>query len=144
MTTDVSADDTTHPDTADPDSRDPDTMDVAADPVVANLPRRFLRSFLLLALASVGTAHGYELWDAVRARRLAVDLAGVYRALRSMEQHDLVTSCWEPSDAGPDRRVYELTANGRSAAAAAARDLQEIRDGLSSALHSFSTAVVRP
>lgn len=116
--------------------------DTTAD-LATNLPRRFLRPFLLLALASDGTAHGYELWDAVRARRLTVDLAGVYRDLRSMERHDLVTSSWEPSGVGPDRRVYELTASGQAAAAAAARDLREIRDGLSSALQSFSTTAER-
>lgn len=118
------------------------TTDVA-DRSTVNLPRRFLRPFLLLALANDGTAHGYELCEAVRARGLTVDLAGVYRDLRSMEQHDLVTSSWEASGVGPDRRVYELTSNGYQAAEDAARHLQDIRDGLSSALHSFSTTAER-
>ena len=92
----------------------------------------------MLALANNHNAHGYELCEAVRARGLAVDLAGVYRDLRTMEQHDLVTSAWEPSDVGPDRRVYELTFAGHDAAGAAIRELQEIRDGLSAALTSFT------
>ena len=58
---------------------------------------------------------------------LNVDMAGVYRELRSMEQHDLLASDWEPSDNGPDRRVYELTdrRSGRRRAAVAELDWPE-------------------
>lgn len=111
--------------------------DDAADQPNAGLPRKFLRPFLLLALANDDTSHGYELCEAVRSRGLAVDLAGVYRALRTMEQHDLVTSSWEASDSGPDRRVYELTTKGHRAAFEASGELREIRDALSVALDSF-------
>ena len=112
------------------------------DEIVA-LPRKFLRPFLLLALESGGTTHGYELCEAVRLRGLAVDLAGVYRDLRAMEQHDLVTSEWEPSISGPDRRTYDLTPGGRQAALDAARELRRVRDGLSAALHSFASETDR-
>ena len=37
---------------------------------------------------------------------------GVYRALHSMESMGLVTSRWETSDTGPDRRRYHLTSDG--------------------------------
>jgi DNA-binding PadR family transcriptional regulator len=119
------------------------TTEAIVDETVPGLPRKFLRPFLLLALANDDTAHGYELCEAVRARGLAVDLAGVYRDLRTMEQHDLVTSSWEPSGVGPDRRVYELTFDGRREARVALRELQEVRDGLSAALSSFS-ATAKP
>lgn len=108
--------------------------------MTTSLPRKFLRPFLLLALAHDGTAHGYELCEAVRERGLAVDLAGVYRDLRAMEQHDLVSSSWEPSDTGPDRRVYRLTSGGHGAALTAFRELEEVRDGLSAALASFTAS----
>lgn len=108
------------------------------------LPRRFLRAFLLLALDRDGTSHGYELFESVAARGLVVDMAGVYRDLRAMEQHDLVRSDWEPSDAGPDRRVYDLTAAGRVAAEGAAEELATIRDGLTAALLDFTDTADRP
>lgn len=109
----------------------------------SRLPRKFLRPFLLLALDEGETTHGYELCEAVRERGVAVDLASVYRDLRSMEQHDLVTSSWETSDVGPDRRVYALTPTGRAAATDAVRELRDVRDGLSAALASFAAGVER-
>lgn len=110
----------------------------SADDTAGALPRRFLRPFLLLALARDGAAHGYELCECVRSHGLSVDLGGVYRDLRAMEQHDLVTSQWEPSDAGPDRRVYALTDDGQVAALTSAHELAIIRDRLGSALDAFS------
>ncbi len=101
------------------------------------VPRRFLRTFLLLSLDAHGTSYGYELCETVQRRGLAVDLAGVYRGLRSMQQHDLVTSTWAPSENGPDRRLYSLTDEGRSAAAGAASELQALRDALNEAMASF-------
>ena len=104
----------------------------AAEPL---LPRSFLRSFLLLALDRVGRSYGYELFETVQAQGLITDLAGVYRALRSMQRHGLVTSVWEPSASGPDRRVYALSDEGRRAVAEAGRELLGVRDALSAALN---------
>lgn len=98
------------------------------------LPRSFLRSFLLLALDRGGRSYGYELFETVQAQGLITDLAGVYRALRSMQRHGLVTSVWEPSASGPDRRVYALSDEGHRAAAEATRELLGVRDALSAAL----------
>lgn len=115
----------------------------STDATAGGLPRRFLRPFLLLALARDGCAHGYELCECVRSLGLSVDLAGVYRDLRAMEQHDLVTSWWEPSGAGPDRRVYALTDAGHQAASISAHELTTIRDQLGAALDAFSNAAER-
>lgn len=104
------------------------------------LPRSFLRSFLLLALDQGGRSYGYELFETVQAQGLTTDMAGVYRALRAMQRHDLVTSVWEPSASGPDRRVYALSDPGRRVAAEAAQELQGIRDALSAALSRLGAA----
>lgn len=101
------------------------------------IPRRFLQAFLLLSLERHGTSYGYELCETVRHQGVAVDLAGVYRGLRTMERHDLVTSDWVRSENGPDRRVYSLTDAGQEAATAAATELQELRDALSAVLVSL-------
>lgn len=113
----------------------------AAEPL---LPRSFLRSFLLLALDRGGRSYGYELFETVQAQGLITDLAGVYRALRSMQRHGLVTSVWEPSASGPDRRVYALSDEGRRAAAGATRELLGVRDALSAAMSRFDTTAGRP
>lgn len=104
------------------------------------LPRRFLPAFLLLSLERDGTSYGYELSETVKSLGLSADLAAVYRALRTMQQRDQVTSEWVPSLSGPDRRLYALTDSGRSAARAAAQELAAVRDGLAAALESFDEA----
>jgi PadR family transcriptional regulator PadR len=98
------------------------------------LPRRFLRPLLFLGLSRADRSYGYELAEAVRGYGLSIDMAGVYRELRSMEQKDLLSSAWEPSDNGPDRRVYMVTPSGRDALAQAVADLRLARDQLSAAL----------
>lgn len=101
------------------------------------LPRRFLPGFLLLSLERHGTSYGYELYETARSLGLSVDLAAVYRTLRTMQQRELVTSQWVASVSGPDRRLYALTDSGRAEAAAAADELARVRDGLISALEYF-------
>lgn len=101
------------------------------------LPRRFLPGFLLLSLERDGTSYGYELYETVTSLGLSVDLAGVYRALRTMQQRELVTSQWVPSLSGPDRRLYSLTDSGQAAARTAADELATVRDGLIAALEHF-------
>jgi len=103
------------------------------------LPRRFLPAFLLLSLERHDTSYGYELYETVTSLGLSVDLAAVYRGLRTMQQRDLVTSLWVASVSGPDRRLYSLTDSGRQQARAAATELATVRDGLVAALEYFET-----
>ena len=77
------------------------------------LPKSFLRPCLLLLLREQ-PAHGYELLARLRPLGFAGDdPGGLYRALRALERDELVHSAWEPSQTGPDRRIYELTRAGR-------------------------------
>ncbi|HEV2810303.1 MAG TPA: PadR family transcriptional regulator [Acidimicrobiales bacterium] len=79
------------------------------------LSRSYVRPCLLLLLAE-GPSHGYELLEQVRQAGVRnADAGGLYRCLRSMEQSGLVSSWWEPSQAGPARRSYVLTDDGRTA-----------------------------
>ncbi len=91
------------------------------------LPRHYLKPCLLLLLAE-GPSHGYELLEQVR--RLGIQGAepgGLYRYLRSMEKDELVSSWWEPSQAGPARRTYILTDAGRQALRASVDSLRDVR-----------------
>jgi PadR family transcriptional regulator PadR len=95
------------------------------------LPRNYLRPCLLLLLAE-GTSHGYELLDQLGGLGLhRVDPGGLYRCLRAMDEEGLVRSAWEPSDAGPARRTYELTDEGREWLHVMAGSLAEVARSLS-------------
>lgn len=76
------------------------------------MPKDFLRSCMLLLLREE-SAHGYELLE--RAAHLGfegADPGGVYRILRKLEQDGSVRSAWEPSESGPQRRIYQITRGG--------------------------------
>ena len=93
----------------------------------AALPRHYLKPCLLLLLAE-GPSHGYELLEQVR--RLGIrgaEPGGLYRYLRAMEKEDIVSSWWEPSQAGPARRTYVLTEGGRAALNESVRSLRDVR-----------------
>jgi len=94
------------------------------------LPKNFLRPCLLLLLREQ-PAHGYELLERMRAFRFeASDPGGLYRALRKLEDDGFVRSSWEPSEAGPDRRVYEITRPGMEELHRRAKGLAEARGTL--------------
>ena len=88
---------------------------------------------LLLALRT-GSSHGYELMEQLVAGGLSVDLAGIYRMLRTLEQGELVVATWERSSVGPPRRVYDLTDHGDAEAVVAIVELSRSRDQLSMAI----------
>lgn len=103
---------------------------MSTEPLTA-LPKNFIRPCLLLLLREQ-PAHGYDLVERLRPFGVARDDPGrLYRALRSLEKEGLVHSAWEKSQAGPDRRIYELTRAGAEAlheevkAIAAVSDLLE-------------------
>lgn len=77
---------------------------------------RFAEPVILLALARLGEAHGYQL--AQEAQGLAVtdadlDSAVIYRTLRRLEEYGYARSTWDTTGTGPARRIYSLTAEGR-------------------------------
>jgi PadR family transcriptional regulator, regulatory protein PadR len=110
----------------------------------AGLPRNYLRPCLLLLLAE-GRAHGYDLLEQLPALgHTRADPGGVYRSLRAMEQEGLVTSSWEDSPAGPARRTYDLTAEGRDWLHAWAGSLRLVHESLGGFLDRYGAAVEAP
>ncbi|MGH9284123.1 MAG: PadR family transcriptional regulator [Acidimicrobiales bacterium] len=116
----------------------------AADPAgrddgESGLPRSYLRPCLLLLLAE-GPSHGYELLEHVR--RLGVrgaEPGGLYRSLRAMEKDELVSSWWEPSQAGPARRTYALNPAGRGEMHTAVSSLREVHRILATLLDRYDS-----
>lgn len=73
----------------------------------------------VLALLLQGSDHGYSIVQKISELGLwnhnTPDTAGVYRALRDMEDRGLITSCLSSdSQAGLGKRVFTLTDSGRS------------------------------
>ena len=79
---------------------------------------RYRRSVLEAALLSSiaeSTSHGYELVEQIEtlaAELVCIDPGSMYRFLRGMEEQGLVTSTWQTPEAGPSRRVYQITDEG--------------------------------
>lgn len=85
---------------------------MGAETAAAELPRRFVRPFVLLLLREQ-PSHGYELQERLLVFGYAgTDPGGLYRTLRALEAEGHVRSSWERSSEGPDRRIYELTRAG--------------------------------
>ena len=103
-------------------------MPVDADLARVVLPKNFLRPCLLLLLHE-SPAHGYELRERLRPLGFSRDDPGrLYRALRTLEEADLVQSAWQSSSGGPDRRTYELTRAGEERLREAAAELQAMHE----------------
>lgn len=68
----------------------------------------------LAALLSAG-GYGYDLRRTILERtggELDVDVGGMYRSLRRLEEEGAVVSRWSEDEAGPRRREYQVTDQG--------------------------------
>lgn len=89
-------------------------------------PRNLLPPCLLILLEEEA-GYGYELQHRLDALLGSPsDTAGIYRALNALEDDGLVTSHWERSESGPERRRYEITAEGGEALADWAQSLAHV------------------
>jgi poly-beta-hydroxybutyrate-responsive repressor len=114
-------------------------MSNASDTSNATLPRHYLKPCLLLLLAE-GPSHGYELLEQVRRMGIkGAEPGGLYRYLRAMEKEEMVSSWWEPSQAGPARRTYVLTDRGRKGLNESVQSLREVREILVKLLDRYDT-----
>ncbi len=92
----------------------------------------FLIPCILLHLVAE-PAHGYRLMDILSGRRYISRLPDpgvLYRHLRKLEQHGLVTSTLEPGG-GPARRVYAITEEGKACLSDWVKGLQQLQAELS-------------
>jgi len=97
---------------------------------------RFCEPIVLLSLARLGAAHGYQI--AHDAQQFAVTHAGldapaIYRTLRRLEANGCATSEWDTGGAGPARRLYSLTPHGLEHLA----EWAEVMEGIASSLGSL-------
>jgi PadR family transcriptional regulator PadR len=100
-------------------------------------PKNFLRPCLLLLLDERAD-YGYDLRERLGHFGHATSDAGtIYRVLNAMEDEGLISSSWEPSPNGPQRRRYAITDEGQAMLADWSRGLDEVRDVLLSFLERY-------
>lgn len=103
---------------------------------------RFCEPIVLLTLARLGTAHGYQI--AAEAEPLAVTHAGldgavIYRTLRRLESNNCVTSSWDTAGGGPARRLYSLTPQGQEHLA----EWSEVMERIASSVSELAKASLK-
>ena len=74
--------------------------------------------WVLLTLHKQPSLHGYELARIIRGRveaaGMRLNMTGLYRHLKSLEQRGMLTSRWDLAASGPARRTYALTRDGEA------------------------------
>lgn len=83
-----------------------------SSPAARQTARCLLTAWLLLLLERQST-HGYELGRQLEAHGVVTNAGAMYRTLRKLEQDGYTSSTWTKSIAGPRRRHYRLTVQGR-------------------------------
>lgn len=76
---------------------------------------RFVEPVLLFLLKKKGRSYGYELATELHEHALTdaeIEIAALYRTLRTLEENDCVVSEWDVEGSGPARRLYRLTPRG--------------------------------
>ena len=77
--------------------------------------KRGLLELALLALIGRGEMYGYEIVATLAdKKRLSAPEGTVYPILRRLKKDGLLTTRWEPSESGPPRQYYSLSARGQS------------------------------
>ena len=77
---------------------------------------RFVEPIVLLSVAGLKEAYGYQIAQAaaeMAVTHAGLDMGGIYRVLRRLENNGYVLSSWDKSSSGPARRIYRLTESGR-------------------------------
>lgn len=121
--------------------RDTEPSSAAAPPAAGPLrPHRELLAAWLMLHLEAGPTYGYDLRREVDAHELMTDPGTVYRMLRGLESDGWVQSRWMSSSAGPRRRVYRLTPEGRRNLDDTARLIAAIRDSHDAYMRAYEQA----
>jgi len=106
---------------------------------------RFLEPSILL-LVGKAPSHGYELMESLRQGgflETKPDPGAVYRILRRLEAGGCIKSKWQVGQPGPAKKVYGITAKGKSLLDEWANSLREKRDSLNKFLSGYNKYAVK-
>lgn len=73
---------------------------------------------IILTLLCDESMYGYEIIQRVHTLsegQIQWPPGKLYPLLHSLESKDLIEAFWKPSEEGPDRKYYKLTAHGKAA-----------------------------
>ncbi len=91
-------------------------MSVTPDAQLLAQLRRGVIEHCVLALLERGPRYGFDLVRELAAvEGLGTSEGTIYPLLSRLRKDGLLETSWQPSDQGPPRRYYELTAQGRTA-----------------------------
>jgi PadR family transcriptional regulator, regulatory protein PadR len=104
---------------------------------------RLLQPAILSVLAE-GPLHGYRIAERIGGMPGFMgerpDLSGIYRILKVMESHGLVSSDWEVSTPGPAKKSYQITPEGRICLKRWVATLEKYRENIGSLLKAARKA----
>ncbi len=103
-------------------------------------PRVLLRACVLLLLLE-RPGHGYDLIERLKPLGFEKVDRSVYRALDWLDQERYVRSSWDTPEAGPARRVFEITPAGKQRLEAWIADMGELANLLGQYVARHEAAV---
>lgn len=93
--------------------------------------RRGVVEYCVLSLLRERPRYGFDLVRGLgEADGLLTSEGTIYPLLSRLRKDGLVTTTWQESDAGPPRRYYALTEDGRTALDGFVADWQRFRDSV--------------
>ncbi|MEI7837178.1 MAG: helix-turn-helix transcriptional regulator [Planctomycetota bacterium] len=113
-----------------------------------NLDKLIQPAVLAILAQGEKPLHGYRIVQSLASMPLfgghEPDNTGVYRFLNAMEDRGLLTSAWDMSAAGPAKKLFDLTREGRRCLAKWTATLQEYREQIGQLLDHLQRAAARP
>jgi PadR family transcriptional regulator, regulatory protein PadR len=101
----------------------------------------------ILAALTEGPIHGYRLAERVTEMTGmfadTCDMSGIYRVLKKMEAMGLVASAWETADTGHAKRLYQITADGRTCLGRWVSTLEAYKQAIATLMKAAKTAAAR-
>lgn len=102
-------------------------------------PGRHAPAFILLIL-SLGPNHGLGILNKMDEIALGhrLDTAVIYRVLKKLEEEAFIKSEWADSEAGPKKKVYNITEFGKKELSRYKGDIENVIKRLQSFLEIYS------
>jgi PadR family transcriptional regulator PadR len=76
--------------------------------------RKGLLEYLILTIVSSGEVYAADILERLSATDFATQAGTLYPLLSKMRREGLLDYEWRESDAGPPRKYYQLTAEGKT------------------------------
>jgi PadR family transcriptional regulator PadR len=96
--------------------------------------RRGVVEHCVLALLAGRESYAFDLVRVLAERGLVTSEGTIYPLLSRLRREGLATTTWRESEAGPPRRYYRITENGRRALDAFAIEWSGFRDAVDALL----------